>query len=200
MNSFIKIKLGFSQQEHLHIFHYQCDINNYTYQVFNFLLFDNHEYTHGIFLSVFLVSIFMLLVYVTFFVSLKIRLTEFYWKIYIFSDENKQSLLELCCMYLKGEIMAESIYVIEYQLTISILLKGWLCHSILQTRQISHLHGLALFTTALRNPSEQQVQWNLCRLTIYLCLFFFKICYLFFFFLLLIAKWQDDKLTRPCII
>ena len=28
------------------IFYYQCDIENYTDQVLNFLLFDRHEYMH----------------------------------------------------------------------------------------------------------------------------------------------------------
>ena len=41
-----------------------------------FLLFDKHEYIHGIFWSVILVSVFMLQVYVTFSLFLKIWLTE----------------------------------------------------------------------------------------------------------------------------
>ena len=49
------------------IFCYHREIENYTYQVLDFLLFDKHEYTQGIFRSVILVSTFMLWVYVTFF-------------------------------------------------------------------------------------------------------------------------------------
>ena len=51
-----------------YIFYYQCDVENYTNQAFDFLLFDKHEYTHGIFRSVIQVSIFMLRVYITSFV------------------------------------------------------------------------------------------------------------------------------------
>ena len=71
LNSLIIIKLAFSQQEHVqifplpsssktcalpfdfalerdpkNIFYYQHDIENYTDQVLNFLLFDRHEYVH----------------------------------------------------------------------------------------------------------------------------------------------------------
>ena len=54
-----------------------CDMTySYTEQVLNFLLFDKHEYTHGIFWSIILVSIFMLWAYVTFSLFLKIWLTE----------------------------------------------------------------------------------------------------------------------------
>ena len=48
------------------IFYYQREVENYTDQVLGFLLFDKHEYTHGIFRFAILVSIFMLRVYVTF--------------------------------------------------------------------------------------------------------------------------------------
>ena len=48
----------------------------YMYQVCDFLLFDKDEYTHRIFRSVILVSIFMLSIYVTFPLFFKIWLTE----------------------------------------------------------------------------------------------------------------------------
>ena len=47
------------------IFYYQRDLENYMDEVLNFLLSDRHEYTHSILQSVILVSILMLLVYVT---------------------------------------------------------------------------------------------------------------------------------------
>ena len=78
LNSLIIINLPFPQKEHFqvfplpspgktcvlpidfalerdpkNIFYYQCDVENYTNQVLNFLLFDIHEY---IFWSVILVS------------------------------------------------------------------------------------------------------------------------------------------------
>ena len=89
------IKLPFSQQEHLqsfptslakrstcasirfrvrdpkNIFYYQRDVQNYTDQILDFSLFDKHEFKHGIFWSVILVSIFMLRVYVAFFCCLR---------------------------------------------------------------------------------------------------------------------------------
>ena len=57
------MKLPFSQQKHVqifplplpsktlerdpkNIFYYQCDMENYTDQVLNFLLFDRHGYIH----------------------------------------------------------------------------------------------------------------------------------------------------------
>ena len=71
MNSLIIIKLPFCQEEHVqifplsspgetcalpfdfvletdpkNIFYYQRDVENYTDQVLNFLLFDRHEYIH----------------------------------------------------------------------------------------------------------------------------------------------------------
>ena len=71
LNLLIIIKLPFSQQEHVqvfplpspsktralpfnfalerdpkNIFYYQRDVENYTDQVLNFLLFDRHEYIH----------------------------------------------------------------------------------------------------------------------------------------------------------
>ena len=100
LNSLIKIKLLFPQKEYLQIFptslakwnmctslrffvrdpknilNYQRDVENYTDQVLNFLLFDKHEYTHGIFWSVLLVGIFTLRVYVTFCLFLKVWLTK----------------------------------------------------------------------------------------------------------------------------
>ena len=54
------------------ILYYQHDVENYADQVLDFLLFDKHEYIHGIFWSVILVSVFMLQVYVTFSLFLKI--------------------------------------------------------------------------------------------------------------------------------
>ena len=90
-------KLPFSQQEHLQIFPtslamlimcaslrfcvrerpknifcYQRDVKNYTDQVLDFLLFVRYEYTHGIFQPVYLVSVFLLRVYVTFSLFFKI--------------------------------------------------------------------------------------------------------------------------------
>ena len=59
--------LRFCVRDPKNIFNYQRDVENYTDQVLNFLLFDKHEYTHGIFGSVILVSIFTLRVYVTLF-------------------------------------------------------------------------------------------------------------------------------------
>ena len=49
------------------ILYYQRDLENDTDQVLDFL-FDKHEYTHGIFQFVILVSVFMLQVYVSLFV------------------------------------------------------------------------------------------------------------------------------------
>ena len=57
------------------ILYYQRNVENYADLFLNILLFHKHEYTHGIFRFVILVSIFMLQVYVTFFVS-QIWLTE----------------------------------------------------------------------------------------------------------------------------
>ena len=55
-----------SERDPENIFYYQHDVENYEEQVLNFLFFDKHEYAHGIFWSVILVSIFMLLIFVTF--------------------------------------------------------------------------------------------------------------------------------------
>ena len=55
-----------------HIFKNKLGVENYADQVLDFLLFDKHEYTYGIFRSVILVSIFMLRVYLTFPLFLKI--------------------------------------------------------------------------------------------------------------------------------
>ena len=55
------------------IFYYQCDVQNYTDQVLNFLLFDRNEiYTIRTFRSVILVSKLMLRVYLTFSLFFKI--------------------------------------------------------------------------------------------------------------------------------
>ena len=53
-------------------FQYQRDVENYMDLVLDFLLFDKHACTHGFSLSIILVSIFMLQVYVTFSLFLKI--------------------------------------------------------------------------------------------------------------------------------
>ena len=53
------------------VFCYQFDVENYAGYVLDFLLFAGDEYTHGIFQSVILVSIFMLRVYITFYLFLK---------------------------------------------------------------------------------------------------------------------------------
>ena len=56
--------------------YYQRDVENYAEEVLNFLLFDKHEYTHRIFWSLILVSVFMSRVTVTVSLFLKIFLTE----------------------------------------------------------------------------------------------------------------------------
>ena len=56
--------------------YYQRDVENYAEEVLNFLLFGKHEYTHGIFWSLILVSVFMSRVTVTVSLFLKIFLTE----------------------------------------------------------------------------------------------------------------------------
>ena len=58
------------------LFYYQREVENYTDQVPDFLWFDKQEYTNGILRSVILVSIFMLRVYETFPLFLRIWLTE----------------------------------------------------------------------------------------------------------------------------
>ena len=63
------------------------------------------------------------------------------------SDVNKQSSLELRCVNLKGEIIAESCWWV-WNIKIPILLI-LLCQSILETRRITHLHGSAHFTIPL---------------------------------------------------
>ena len=56
--------LQFRVRDPKNIFYYQRDVDNYTNQFLDFLIFDKHEYTYGIFRSVILVIIFMLRVYV----------------------------------------------------------------------------------------------------------------------------------------
>lgn len=72
------------------IMYYSYDVKNYGKQVLNFSLFHKHEYTHGIFWSAILVSIFKLQVYLTFPLFLKTWLTE---SILIFREELFQVLL-----------------------------------------------------------------------------------------------------------
>ena len=59
-----KLKRGFLfyfalERNPKNIFYYKYDLENYTDPVLGFLLFDKHEYTHGIMRYIFLVSIFM---------------------------------------------------------------------------------------------------------------------------------------------
>ena len=54
------------------IFYYQRDVKNYMDQVLDFLLFDRHEYIHGIFPSVILVGTLMLRFNATFSLFFKI--------------------------------------------------------------------------------------------------------------------------------
>ena len=56
--------LQFRVRDPKNIFYYQREVDNYTNQFLDFLIFDKHEYTYGISRSVILVSIFMLRVYV----------------------------------------------------------------------------------------------------------------------------------------
>ena len=58
------------------IFYNQHGVEDYMDQVCDFLLFDKHEYTNRIFQSLILGSVFMLRVYVTFSLLLKIWSTE----------------------------------------------------------------------------------------------------------------------------
>ena len=106
-----------------------------------FVIWYTWIYTHGIFQSVILVSIFILRVYVTFSLFFKIWLTEsilifrewLFRETYfllasntirhkIFSDENKQPSLKWCRTDLQGEIMEESCRWV-LNIKISILLK-----------------------------------------------------------------------------
>ena len=50
----------------------QCDTESYTDLIVDFLLFDEHDYTHGIFRSVILISIIILQAYISFSLFLKV--------------------------------------------------------------------------------------------------------------------------------
>ena len=63
-------------------------------QVLDFLIFDKHEYTHGILRSIILVSIFVTGLCNFFFVPQYLITSQ------VFPDENKQSSLEWRCIYL----------------------------------------------------------------------------------------------------
>ena len=113
------------------IFYYQRDVELYRSRPY--FLFDIHEYTHGIFQSEILVSIFLLRVYVTFPLFLQIWITKsifrgtcvfFWWK---------WAAITWMALRKQGEIMTENSL---WMSNIIILLS----QSILETRRISHLH------------------------------------------------------------
>ena len=51
------------ERDQKNIFYYRCVVESSTDLVLDLLLFDKHEYTHGIFRSVTLVSVFTLRLY-----------------------------------------------------------------------------------------------------------------------------------------
>ena len=169
MNLLIIIKLAFSQQQHVqifplpspsktcafpfdfaldrdpkNIFYCQRDVENYTDQVFNFLLFDKHEYIHtessGLrFWSAYLCYGFIepalsssIFDWQNRFIFRENSFSEelaFYWLLtfYVtsFSDVNKQPSPEWRCVNWTGEIMVESSRWVS-NIKISIILKkGW---------------------------------------------------------------------------
>ena len=151
-------------------FYYQRDVENYTNQVLDFfIIWWIWIYTHGIFRSVILVSIYMLGVNVTFSLFFKIWLTNQS----LFSDNNFSEelasywLLELYVTSFfrrkqtaftgmalrklvrrtygrKSPVSNKYENLHSFQETVILL-----CQSILEARRISHLHSSALFTIAL---------------------------------------------------
>ena len=140
-------------------------------QVLKFLSFDKHEYTHWIFRSVILISIFMLRVYVTFSLFCKIWLTE---SVFIFREQ----LFRGTCFLLASNTLYYKFFLMKTsslhwnglhelgrrnygrKLPVSIKCHNHhyfkkevilLCWNILKTWQISHLHGSALFAVPLIN-------------------------------------------------
>ena len=131
------------------IFYYQRDVENYTNQIFDFLLFDQHEYTYSIFCSVILVSIFMLRV-----IQLLRCSSIFDWQKQFLFSEN--SFLEKLASYWLLTFYLQSL--VRWKKAVFIgnhggKLMSYYLHSfkeyqsILETRQISHLYGSALFTS-----------------------------------------------------
>ena len=110
--------LWFHVRDAKNIFDYQREVTNYTDQVLNFLLFDKHKYKQGILQSV------VQVVYLCYgFIELFLCFSRFDWQnqflfsennfsekfasywlltlyVTIFSDVNKQPLLELRCLCL----------------------------------------------------------------------------------------------------
>ena len=115
------------------IFYCQHGVENFMDQVLDCLLYDRHEYIHTIFWSVFLVSIFLLQAYITFSLFPKIWLTG---SILIF----REKLFGETCFLLASNTLRHKFFLMKI---------GILHQSILETRQISHLHGSALFTIPL---------------------------------------------------
>ena len=136
-----------------------------------FIIWQTWIYTHGIFRSVILVSIFMLQTYITFSLFLKIWLIE---SILIFREQvfrvtyflwtsntlrHKLFLIKISSFHDVAYICKEKVWLKvtgKYQMSWSAFFKEsviLLYQSISETRRISHLYGSAIFTVSLRNSA-----------------------------------------------